>query len=73
MQLESSGLPTVTITSDVFATLGSSVAERLGMPDLPFVIVPHPVAHRSVAAVEQLADDVLSDIVRALTAGDAGD
>lgn len=60
-------MPTVTITTEVFATLGAGVAERLGMPDLPFVLVPHPVAHRPEDAIHELADGLLEAVRRDLT------
>ena len=60
-------MPTVTVTSDVFATLGREVANRLGLPQLPFVTVPHPVGHHSPDELDRLADSVLDDAVAALT------
>jgi hypothetical protein len=71
MQLEDGGIPTVTVVSEVFATLGAAVATRLGMPELPRVIVPHPVAHRSRDELEQVADATFDGVVRALTTGNA--
>lgn len=59
-------MPTVTVTSDIFFTLGRSVAEHLGLPDLPFVVVPHPVALESDAAITALADGLVDDVVAAL-------
>lgn len=56
----------MTVTSHIFSTLGRSVADHLGMPDLPFVVVPHPVALESDAAIEALADGLIDGIVAAL-------
>jgi hypothetical protein len=57
----------VTITSEAFVTLGQGVAQHLGMPDLPFVVIPHPVAHRSTPDLHDAVDGVIGDIVAALT------
>lgn len=45
------------------------MAEHLGMPDVPFVVVPHPVALESDAAIQQLADGLVDDVVAALAPG----
>ncbi len=62
MELEKKGIPTATICTDIFASLAREEAETLGIPELPIVIIPHPlggespdgVYSRSVQAVEQL-------------------
>lgn len=56
----------MTITSEAFVTLGTGVAQHLGMPQLPFVVIAHPVAHRSVPDLYAAADGVLGAIVDAL-------
>lgn len=62
-------MPTVTVASEAFATLGRSVAEHHGMPDLPFVVVPHPVALESEASIRGLAERSIEAVVAALTSG----
>lgn len=59
----------MTITSDIFSTLGRSVAQHHGMPEVPFVVVPHPVALRSSTEIQELADRLVDDIVAALVSG----
>jgi hypothetical protein len=53
---------TVTILSERFAPLGRSLAQRAGLPDLPIVVVPHPVGAASPEAVEAKGLDV-ADLV----------
>jgi hypothetical protein len=65
--VEAAGVPTVTVTSEAFVELGRREAAAFGMPDLPCVVVPHPVAHRPPEELRRLAADVYADVVRALT------
>jgi hypothetical protein len=65
--LEERGVATATICSDEFAQLGQAEAAALGMPSLPIVVVPHPVADLKAPEVRSLAETVFPDIVRALT------
>jgi hypothetical protein len=36
-------VPTATVCTDVFATLGAAESRPLGLPELPLVLVPHPI------------------------------
>jgi len=55
--------------SDVFVTLGSAEAERLGLPELRYVVVPHPIGHRSERELDGIADGAYDGVVSALTEG----
>jgi hypothetical protein len=57
----------VTFVSDVFVTLGVAEAERLGLADLRYVVVPHPVGHRRADELDDIADGAFDGIVDALT------
>jgi hypothetical protein len=51
------------------------MAAASGLPDYPFVIIPHPIAGNSDAALLDKAAAVFDAVVRQLTvraAGDAG-
>lgn len=63
-------MPTVTLVSNVFVALGSAEAERLGLPELAYVVVPHPIGHRHDAELDELADAAFAGVVSALTGGD---
>lgn len=41
--------------------------ETLGLPTLPIVYLPHPMMTRSAAEIDQLADQMLDDVVNMLT------
>jgi hypothetical protein len=66
------GIPSATVCSDEFYTLGKAETECLGMPGLPIAIVPHPVAKLLPDEVAAIARDTVDEIVR-LWQGDADD
>ena len=68
MELESRGIPTVTVGSHLFVRLAETERRALGMPDLPMAIVPHPIGGMKSEDVQAKADEVLDVVVAALTA-----
>ena len=68
MELESQGIPTVTVGSHLFVRLAETERRALGMPDLPMAIVPHPIGGMKSEDVQAKADEVLDVVVAALTA-----
>ena len=60
------GIPAVALVTDDFWAQGDFVARSVGLPDLPRVRLPHPVAGTGSAAMAQVADDVASTILDAL-------
>jgi hypothetical protein len=71
VELEKRGIPVATICTDEFFELGKAEADYLGMPGLPIVAIPHPMAGRSAESVGEVADQAFAEIEHALTA-DAG-
>lgn len=57
----------MTILSERFAPLGRSLAQRAGLPDLPIVVVPHPVGAATPEAVEAKGLAVADTVQEALT------
>jgi hypothetical protein len=62
-------VPTVTFCSTAFQMLATLRRAALGLPELPLVFVPHPMMTRTPAELEDIADQVLGEVVRALTGG----
>ncbi|SVC63011.1 uncharacterized protein METZ01_LOCUS315865, partial [marine metagenome] len=62
--MEKLGIPTATVCSDEFYSLGKAEAQCLGVPGLPIAVVPHPVAKLLPDEVAGLARDVVDDIYR---------
>lgn len=63
------GLPAVALVTEQFWPQGDFVATAFGMPDIPRVQLPHPIAGTSADAMKIVAEKVVPEIVAAL-AGD---
>jgi hypothetical protein len=62
------GIPAVTLLTTEFEAQGDFVARSVGMPDVPRVVLPHPVAgggrDRLREVAEGCADEVLARLGR---------
>ena len=56
----------MTICSNRFETLARATVAGLGMPDLPLVIVPHPIGGISAEEVIAKADSILDNLIKQL-------
>jgi len=65
--LEGRGIPSVFVASDVFFDAAEAQSRALGF-DAPRVFVAHPIQDRTDDEMRQLADSVVDDVVRTLTA-----
>ncbi|MBT4523041.1 MAG: hypothetical protein HOC23_23815 [Halieaceae bacterium] len=63
------GIPAVALVTAEFWAQGSFVAHSLGMPDIPRVKLPHPVAGTGKASMQQIARQFAPEVIRALEAG----
>jgi hypothetical protein len=66
VELEKRGIPVATVCTDEFLALGKAEAAVLGMPGLPIVIIPHPMAGQSPGRVAEIAGQALNEIVHVL-------
>ena len=67
-ELRKRGLTTAVICSDAFLKLAKTQARVFGVPDLPLVIIPHPLGGLSIEQVEGralVATPQLVDLIRA--------
>ena len=62
------GIPAVALVTEEFWPQGDFVAESLGMPDLPRVKLPHPVAGTGLSRMRDIAEQMAPAILRALEA-----
>ena len=53
----------VTLITEDFWEQGSFVAKSLGMPDIPRVRLPHPVAGLGEERIGLIAEEVIEDIL----------
>ena len=63
-ELRKRGLVTAVICSDPFIRLGKTQAMVLGTPDLPLVIVPHPVGGLALDLVRERALVAVPQVVK---------
>ena len=64
-----SGLPAVAFVTAKFWPQGDFVAQAEGMPDVPRVKLPHPVAGIGRAAMATLAQGVREEVLQRLREG----
>ncbi len=63
------GLPAIAFVTSEFWPQADFVARAEGMPDVPRVKLPHPVAGSGRAAMAALADEVCEEVLRRLRDG----
>ncbi len=62
------GVPAVALVTEEFWSQGDFVAESLGMPDIPRVQLPHPVAGTSQQDMRAIAQRAAPLVIAALEA-----
>src|SRR5262249_5295778 len=67
VNLERAGIPTVTLISRSFCTLGQIVARGVGHQGLPIVTLPHPIGESDEDRISRKGIDAAAEVVRLLT------
>ncbi|MBB6123378.1 UGSC family (seleno)protein [Sphingobium subterraneum] len=67
--LAQTGVPVVAMVTSTFAEEAAFVARASGLPDLPMVILPYPMAGEAPEFHKAVAANVAPQILRALTTG----
>jgi len=57
------GLPSIALITDDFWAQGEFVARSVGMPTVPRVKLPHPVAGTGEMRITEVADSVAEEII----------
>ncbi len=65
--MEGRGIPTALVASDEFAPLGRAESIARGLPGLPIVALPHPLAGNLAELVRAKALGCADEIVQVLT------
>ena len=60
------GVPAVALVTTVFRAQADFVARSLGMPDVPRVVLPHPVAGTPTARMREVAEAHVDAMLAAL-------
>jgi hypothetical protein len=67
--MEKLGVPTAVVNTEPFITSSKAMAVAQGIPDYPFVIMPHPIAATEKSRLEEWADIVVDEVVNILLTG----
>lgn len=63
---EQLGIPAAPIATEPFANMGRASAEAQGMPDYPFVVIPHPISRLEADDLRARARAALPEVIRLL-------
>lgn len=61
------GIPAVALVTSEFWAQGDFVARSVGMPDVPRVMLPHPVAATGAENLRRVAESIRDEIVARLS------
>lgn len=64
--MEKLGVPTAVVNTEPFIASSQAMAVSQGIPDYPFVIIPHPIAATEKVVLEEWADKAIEEIVNIL-------
>ena len=66
INLANLGVPAVALVTEEFWSQGDFVAQSLGMPGIPRIRLPHPVAGTGVANMRDVAESIAPAVISAL-------
>ena len=66
--LENRGVPTAVICTEPFISSGKAMSKIGGIPDYPFVVVPHPLGSLTAEALRERAALAAPDVLSILLA-----
>lgn len=58
------GIPAVALVTEDFWPQGNFVAQSLGMPDIPRVQLPHPLAGTGEGSLQTVAGETVADVIQ---------
>jgi hypothetical protein len=70
--MEKLGVPTVVVATEPFISSGKAMAVSHGIPDYPFVVIPHPIAATEIPKLHGWADQVVDQVVSIWLKGETG-
>ncbi len=65
---ELSDVPTAVICTEPFVTSADAMAKLGGIPDYPYVVLPHPLGSLDEAGIREKAAQAAPDVLRILLA-----
>ena len=71
-ELRKRGLATAVIVSEPFLKLGKTQAGVFGVPDLPVLVIPHPLGGISLEQVEGRAQNAIPQVLELIKERESG-
>ncbi len=68
-ELRKRGLTTAVVCSGTFLKLGQAQARVFGVPDLPLLVIQHPLGGQALDGVKARADVAVAEFVKLLKEG----
>jgi hypothetical protein len=65
-ELRKRGLVTAVVCSNVFLRLGRTQAKIFGVPDLPLLVIPHPLGGLDLESVKKRAEIAAPQLVKVI-------
>ncbi len=66
---EQQGIPSASIVTHLFTVTGKAMARTWGVPDLKFLVMPHPIANLTPEQLDQRAAEIAPQVVELLLQG----
>jgi hypothetical protein len=73
VEFDKRGVPAASIITSVFTATGKAMAEIDGVPDYPFLIMPHPLSSLTEQEMQVRAAALAPAIARVLLEGKGGE
>jgi hypothetical protein len=68
ISLEKKGVPAAVICTEPFVSSANAMSKLGGIPDYPYVVVPHPLGSLTTDALRQRAIQAAPEVLRILLA-----
>ena len=66
ISFEKKGVPAAVICTEPFITSAAAMSKIGGIPDYPFVVVPHPLGSLNQEELRKVAEKAAEDVVKIL-------
>jgi hypothetical protein len=60
--IEKLGVPTAVVVTEPFISSGKAMAVSHGIPDYPFVVIPHPIAATETETLHRWAEQIVDQV-----------
>jgi len=67
--MEKLGVPAAVVATEPFISSGKAMALSHGIPDYPFVVMPHPIAATETEKLHRWADRIVDQVASIWLAG----